>query len=278
MGIGNHQAYAFQSAFDQAAQKRGPEGAVLRRADIDAEHLTVALGGDADGDDSRLANDAPIDPHLEVRGVDPQIPVLARQRARAERGDDGIELATDARDLRLGDAIQAERLHQVIDFPRRDAVHVRFLHHGQQRVLGPPAGLQQRGEIRPGADFGDRQLDGPHPRIPRPRAAAVAIRRPLARALVPLGADQPGDLRFHERLREHADALPQHIAILLLEELANKRRQIHSGLRPRVNTSVSSFSSQRELTERCAMAAPAVYAAGLIEFPPRPGTLTRLLR
>src|SRR5690606_29724956 len=32
--------------------------------------------------------------------------------------------------------------------------------------------------------------------------------------------------------------------------------------------------AKRELTERCAMAAPAVYAAGLIEFPPRPGTLT----
>ena len=54
---------------------------------------------------------------------------------------------------------------------------------------------------------------------------------------MPLGADQPRDLRFHERLREYADALPQHIAILLLEELANKRRPIHSGLRHRVNTS-----------------------------------------
>jgi len=78
-------------------------------------------------------------------------------------------------------------------------------------------------------------------------------------------------------LREHPDALSQHVAILLLEELAHKRRQIHPRLRHRVNTSVSSFSGQRELTERCAMAALAVYAA-VIEFPPRAGTLTRLPR
>src|SRR5439155_22995031 len=62
--------------------------------------------------------------------------------------------------------------------------------------------------------------------------------------------------------------------ILLLAELANERRQIHSGLRRRVNTSVSSFSGQRELTERCAMAALAVYAARFTEFPPRAAILT----
>jgi hypothetical protein len=75
----------------------------------------------------------------------------------------------------------------------------------------------------------------------------------------------------HQRLGEHPDAFPEDVAVLFLEELANARRQIHSGLRHRVNTS-SSFSSQRELTERCAMAAPPVYAAAVIEFPPGPAT------
>ena len=36
-------------------------------------------------------------------------------------------------------------------------------------------------------------------------------------------------------------------------------------------------SRQRELTERCAMAALAVYAAALTEFPPRAGTLTGVM-
>ena len=74
----------------------------------------------------------------------------------------------------------AQRLHQVIDLPRRDAVHVRFLHHRQQRVLGPPARLQQRREVRARPDLRDRQLDRAHARVPRPRPAAVAVRRPLA--------------------------------------------------------------------------------------------------
>jgi hypothetical protein len=55
---------------------------------------------------------------------------------------------------------------------------------------------------------------------------------------VPLGANQASDLRLHEGWRQHPDALPKDIAILLLDELANERRQIHSGLRHRVNTSV----------------------------------------
>jgi CBS domain-containing protein len=73
----------------------------------------------------------------------------------------------------------------------------------------------------------------------------LAIRRPLPGALVPLGADQARDFGLHEGLREHPDALPKDIPILLLEELANKRRQIHSGLRHRVNTSVCLLRPER---------------------------------
>jgi hypothetical protein len=82
--------------------------------------------------------------------------------------------------------------------------------------------------------------------------------RTTERSLVPVGTNQPGDLGFHQRLREHPDAFAKDIPILLLEELANKRRPIHSGLGHRRSTFVSSFSSQRELTERCAMAASPV--------------------
>src|SRR5581483_4333717 len=46
-------------------------------------------------------------------------------------------------------------------------------------------------------------------------------------------------------LGEHADALAQHIPVLFFEELANKCRQIHSGLRHRVNTSVFLLPPER---------------------------------
>ena len=93
-------------------------------------------------------------------------------------------------------------------------------------------------EVRPEPDLGDRQLDRAHPRVPRSRPAPIPIRGPLARALVPLGTDQAGDLCFHQGLGEHPNPVPKDVAVLLLEELANERRQIHSGLRHRVNTSV----------------------------------------
>jgi len=75
---------------------------------------------------------------------------------------------------------------------------------------------------------------------------------PFSWALRP---DQAGDLGFHQCLGEHPNPFPQDIPVLLFEELANKRRQIHPWLGHRLNTSVFFVSRQRELTERCAMAA-----------------------
>jgi hypothetical protein len=36
---------------------------------------------------------------------------------------------------------------------------------------------------------------------------------------VALGADQPGHVAFHQRLRQHANPFPQHIPVLLFEEV-----------------------------------------------------------
>jgi hypothetical protein len=204
----------------------------------------LAVARDADGDHRRLAHHPAVEPHLVVRRIDPDVRVVRRERPRPKRLHERIELAADARDLGLRDAVQAERLHQLVDLPRRDAVDVRFLDHRQQRVFGPPARLQQRREIGAGPHFRNRQLDRAHPCVPRPHPVAIPVARPVGRALVPVGTDQTGHFRFHERLGEHPDALPQDIAILLLEQLANERRQIHSGLRHRVNISVSSFAGQ----------------------------------
>ena len=134
-------------------------------------------------------------------------------------------------------------------------------------------GCSNDGKVGPRPNLRDRQLDRAHPRVPRPRATAIAVRRPIARALVALGADQPRDLGFHQRLREHTNALPQHVPILLLEELANKRRQIHSGLGHRVNTSVCA-SPARENSRKDARWPSRCLCRAPTEFPPRPGTLT----
>jgi hypothetical protein len=98
------------------------------------------------------------------------------------------------RDTSDFDPIQAERLHQLIDFPRRDAMHVGFLHHREERVLRPPAGLEERRKVRARSDLRDRQLDRADPRVPRPHPVAVAVAGALRRPLMPVGADQAGDL------------------------------------------------------------------------------------
>ena len=69
MRIGDDQAHAMETALHEAAQKRRLERAVLRRPHVGTQHLTLALAGDADADDGRLAEDAPVHAHLVVRRV-----------------------------------------------------------------------------------------------------------------------------------------------------------------------------------------------------------------
>jgi predicted nucleic acid-binding protein len=73
-------------------------------------------------------------------------------------------------------------------------------------------------------------------RLAGPLGTLDALHLATARALMALGTNQAGDFAFHERLREHPNPFPEHIPVLLLEELANKRRQIHPWFGHRVST------------------------------------------
>ena len=119
-----------------------PGSPVFRRTDVHAEDLTIPVARHPDRHDRGLADHPAVDADLVVRRIDPEIPMLPGERAQPKRGDDRIELATDARDLGFGDPIQAERLHQIVDLARRDAVDVRLLDQGQQSLLRAPAGLE----------------------------------------------------------------------------------------------------------------------------------------
>lgn len=46
--------------------------------------------------DGRLARHAPIDAHLVIRGIDPEVRIVGRERARAKPVDDRIELGADS--------------------------------------------------------------------------------------------------------------------------------------------------------------------------------------
>ena len=91
VGVGDHQLDAAQAAAGELAQEVGPERLGLGGADVHAEHLAPAVGVDADRDDHRDRDDAPVLAHLHVGGVDPQIGPVAFDRAVEE----GLHLVVD---------------------------------------------------------------------------------------------------------------------------------------------------------------------------------------
>ena len=60
MGVGGHERDAGEPACHEAAQKTQPKRPVLARADVDAQHLALAVGVDGGGDDpTRVRGDTP---------------------------------------------------------------------------------------------------------------------------------------------------------------------------------------------------------------------------
>jgi hypothetical protein len=167
--VGDHQLRAGQPPGLQRAQERRPERAVLRIADGEAEHLPVPVGGYPGGDDHRLGDHPPVDSGLAVGGVEEDVGKgMLGQAAVAEGGHFLIQVGADPGDLGLGDAgVGAQRAHQVVDLARGDAVQIGLHHHGEQRLVDPPAALQQRGEERLGAQLRDPQLQIPGRRSQR---------------------------------------------------------------------------------------------------------------
>jgi hypothetical protein len=231
VGVGDRQLHAGQAALDQAAQEGRPERLGLRGADVDTDDLPPAGLVHAVGDDQRLAPDAATVADLLDLGVQPQIDIVALQRALAERLDLLIEQRADPADLALGDP-QPKRLDELVDAPRRDAAHIGLLHDCHQRLLRTPARLQERRKVAALPQLGDLQLNLPGPRVPPPRAIAVSPRRAILAALTEPGSDQLGDLALHQLLTEPHQRLADHVRVPILQDAANdllKRHPLHTG-------------------------------------------------
>src|SRR5690348_2133335 len=110
-----------------------------------------------------------------------------------------INLFAQLGDLRLADAGQSHRLHQIVDPPGRYAADPGLLDHRDQRLLRALARFQKRREVAALPQFRDAQLQRAEPGIEGTVAVAVAPRGPLAAALVTPGPDQPLDVGLHEQ-------------------------------------------------------------------------------
>src|SRR5215212_7135125 len=170
-------------------------------------------------DHQRLVDHAAAVAHLLDLRVQEHVGVAALQRPGPERVDVLIERAADAADLTLAHP-QPEALDQLVDPPGRDAADISLLDDGQQRLLGPPARLQDAREIAALADLRDLQLDLTGPSVPAPRPVAVAMRRPVLRpALTALGPDQLGHLDLHHLRGDRPDRLADHVGVLIEQHL-----------------------------------------------------------
>ena len=140
--------------------------------------------------------------------ADPTVPGMTRGSA-------------DTQDLALGDALVAKRLHEVLDAAGGDALHVGLLHDGQQRSLAASARFEQGGEGAALPHLRDLQLQGAHPRVPRPGPVAVAVGNPLRTAPAPRPRAD-GHFRFHHRLDQHPEPLAQEV------EVSIRRASMHN--------------------------------------------------
>ena len=226
MGVGDHQLDAAQPALDQALDEARPERLGFRRADAEANDLAPTLGVHGDGDYRCDRDDAAAVAHLEIGGVEPQIPPLTLDRPVEEGVDPLVDVLAELGDLALRDAGEAHRLHQLVDPPGRYAADPGFLDHRDERLLGGLARLQERRKVRALAQLGDAQLERSKPRIEAAVAITVAVIEPIACALVPTGTDQTLDIGFHQDLQHGLRHGAQEIAIAALLQQLSQRHSV----------------------------------------------------
>jgi hypothetical protein len=166
VGVGDAQPDPGQPAGAQAAQELAPERAGLGLADVQADDLAAAGLVHAIGDHQRLlAHPAGLADAFDL-GVHPQVRIPALQRPFPERSDLLVQAAAQPGDLILAHAGDAQLLDQPVHPPGAHAVDVGLLDHGDQRLLGAPARLQERRKVAAGAQPRDRELELADPRVP----------------------------------------------------------------------------------------------------------------
>jgi site-specific DNA recombinase len=216
VGVADHQPHAARPAGDQPLQEGAPDGGVLARADVQPQHLAHPVLAHAVGDHHRHRLHPVLPAHVLVARVEPHVGVRGVQPPAAEGRDLLIEAGAQPADLALADADDARGLDQRLDPPRAHPLDVGRRHHGDQRLLRAPARLQPAREVAAGARLGDGQVERADPRVPSPRAVAVAVGPPLARPLVAGRADLGADLGLHQFLHRPADQLAREVRLDVL--------------------------------------------------------------
>lgn len=136
-----------------------------------------------------------------------------RHRLRVEppgapRGEGGVETLRGRADERGAHRLAAERLDDVPDLPRRDALQIALGERAEKRLLMALIPREGRRREAAGPVARDREHEATHARHERARAGAVAHAAPLVRPLVRPGAEELRELAgegfLHDGLHELA--------------------------------------------------------------------------
>ena len=134
------------------------------------------------------------------------------QPSRAEGGHHLVQAGADARDLRFGDArVDPECSDQVVDGAGGHASDVGLHHHGVQRLVDTPAGLEDQREERTLAQLRDSQVDVTGLRGQHPWPRTVALVGAGLGPLVTGGTDELRGFGLDEFLQYRADRLADQI-------------------------------------------------------------------
>jgi hypothetical protein len=231
VGVGDHELHAGQATGHEATQEGRPARSVLAGHDVDAQDLPLAVGVHGRGDDGRHVDDPASFPAALRECVKPHVGVGPLvERPVAERLHLLVERRRQPRHLGLGDALDAERLDEVIHPAGGDAEQVALGDHGHQGTLGPATGLEQPvREVGAGPQLRDAQLDRAGPGVPVPLPVAVARVGALAAPLAVGGAAHRRGLGVHQGVHEHREHAPQQIDVGVLELLAKPGQRLHRG-------------------------------------------------
>lgn len=196
MLVGDDQPDTVQTALLQGPEEPAPEHFVFGVADVQAEDLPAAVGGDRGRDDDSHRGDLPatragaadvqvgcVEKHVWERGV--------VQRPVPKRGDLVVQAGADPGDLRLRDAgSDAQGSDQIVDRTSRNPVHPGLHHHRIQGLVDPAAAFEDDGEERALPQLRDPQFDITGLGRDQPRPGPVALGRAGLAAFVAASADE----------------------------------------------------------------------------------------
>ncbi len=212
--IGDHQLHPGEPTGAERAQEAPPERLSFGVADVAAQDLSVAVGGDPGcHDDGHRGDLRGLVADVQICRIEIDVGELdVVELAGPERAHHLVESRTDARHFRLGDPrVDSQRGDQIIDGPCGHTGDVGLHHHRVEGLIDPATRLQDAREERAAAELRNLELDIAGLGGQQTRSSAVAVSGAALGTFVAFGADHFGGFGLDQLLQYEPDGLADQI-------------------------------------------------------------------